>query len=198
MLRNKLMHIGLAFGAPLMLNHVSAFAQEASGARVEQLSEMQGDTALINAEVARIKAQAALQAARNELRGAIAEGAAIDGKINPSTEIEDVVQPETMPQVISIYGTGKTLYAVLRYPSGLQVDVRPRENLDGDYVVKSITTSRVVLSRADKEYVLRAHTGAVSSFAGNQTAMSNGISPMPGGQSVPANGMPFSPSLSPR
>jgi len=184
MFKNKFQYMvqaGLVLGMPLMLSHMPASAQETPGAKVEQLSEMQGDTALINAQTARIKAQAALEAARNELRGVQAQGVEIENKNDPSVNAKKAVEPETIPQVISIYGANKRLYALLRYPSGLRIDVRPSDVIDGDYTVKSITSSRVVLERGEKEYVLRTYPGAAASSPSNtQNNQTSGMS-MPGG-----------------
>jgi len=106
-----------------------------------------------------------------------------------------VVEPESIPQVISIYGSGKKLYALLHYPSGLRIDVRPSETIDGEYTVKSITPSRVVLSRGDKEYVLRTYPGVIKAAANNKQNNSavNNTNPMPIG-SMPPSGMQFYPS----
>jgi len=128
---------------------------------VERLAEMQGNTALINAQAAQIKAQAELQEAHNALREAILEGAELSGE---ATKSEDAAQEskavsvELLPKVLSIYGTGKNFYALLRYPSGLRVDVRVGEKLDDDYVVKSITASRVMVSRDGETRSLQTYS----------------------------------------
>jgi len=48
----RMVRVGLFLCAPLALTPTLILAQDASGSRVEQLSEMQGDTALINAQAA--------------------------------------------------------------------------------------------------------------------------------------------------
>jgi len=149
-------------------------AEEAAGtvleqtSTVERLAEMQGSTALINAQAAQIKAQAELQEAHNALREAILEGAELSGgsiKSEDAAQENKAVSVELLPKVLSIYGADKNFYALLRYPSGLRVDVRVGEKLDDDYVVKSITASRVMVSRDGETRPLQTYSVSTTSVS---------------------------------
>jgi len=178
MLKIELCRLGFALALPLALVSQPALAQKTLEFEVppsvQRLTEAQDETALLNAQAERMKARAALQAAKNELQDLVA-------KSQGSTEDEDEAEIlASAPMVVSIYGAGKRLYALLHYPSGLKVDARAGDVLDGDFVVKSITRSRVVVDHKGKEYVLRVSAPGQKRSANRVPGARDGMGGMPG------------------
>lgn len=64
------------------------------------------------------------------------------------------------PALVAIFGTKGKLFASVKYASGLIQDVSAGDYLDHDFRVKSISNSRLVLTRGDKDYVLRVYGGS--------------------------------------
>lgn len=119
-----------------------------------EIGKTQTNTALIQAKIAEMKAQKELDALQRSL---VVESESLKKVEASAVRSEHPTEPP--PQVLAIFGTGKSLYASLMYPNGLRQDVRTGDEIEGGFRVASITPSRVRLSRSGIEYTLRIFAG---------------------------------------
>ena len=165
---------GLRFVAIVIGSVLASFAAPVNAQAIEEIEKSQTNTAVLKAKIEEIKASQELEALKSgQIVGptgrAVAGSAGHRGRVggagargfdDGSGENDSPALPvEIPPQVLAIFGVNKSLYASLVYPNGVRQDVRAGDDIEGGYRVKSITPSRVTLSKEGKMVPLRIFAG---------------------------------------
>lgn len=77
----------------------------------------------------------------------------------PATAAVKAPAVSVMPEVVAVFGTGKALYAAIRYPSGAAADVRVGDHLETGHTVTRISANQVSVKKGSKTQVLGSYSG---------------------------------------
>lgn len=93
-------------------------------------------------------------------------------------------QPIVLPTVVAIFGSGKSMYATLRQPDGLVVDVQAGDHLSDGFRVAGVSINEVRLRKAGSDNVIRLRAGSIGTQAAQPDVKiadkALGINPMQG------------------
>ena len=106
---------------------------------VGDLADVQAETLFLRAKAARAEALAKLTEANREAGGATTTNTA---------------EQAGVPVVKGVYGSGTRLYATFLYANGSSVDAMKGDRIPGDFVVRSISASRVELGHKGRTHVV--------------------------------------------
>ena len=137
------------------------------GVTVETMESLRSEVALLKAQLDVAKARADLDAATH------AASASMSG----------------LPEIVSIYGTGVNLTAILSMPGGSRVRVAKGDRIAGGYKVASIDHSGVIVVRSKRRKALLfapySQPGQTQAMGQPGMGMPMGSAPMPQ-QAAPA------------
>lgn len=133
----------------LLLGTTAAQAAEPyAGVNVGQLSQVQSETLLYQAQAERAKAKRTVEAEGDSLTPPTP-------RAQPGAVPVSAQAPETLPVVKSILGSRGSMRAVLLYSGGLEVNAYlGGGELPGGYTVSALTLDRVELTRNGQRYPL--------------------------------------------
>ena len=135
----------------------------------EIITQAQRNTAMIRAKIEETKALNELDLLRTPKPDPAAQKSLQADDQRPTTQQaantnkEDA--PEPLPGLLAIYGRDNILAASLRMPNNLTQDVRVGDDIEGGFIVKSISSNRVVLQKKGKDYPLRIFSAATPQAA---------------------------------
>lgn len=143
-----------------------AFSDAPEGSASREITRIQTETAILQAQAARAKASADLQAILHP-KSAEKTAGSLAPTIVPTTAADKAAaagkvktEPVALPSLVAIYGrTGGAYYATLKLPSGSMQDVRAGDAVEGGVKIESISDSRVTLRAGEDRYTLRGLGG---------------------------------------
>ncbi|MHB1098829.1 MAG: type IV pilus biogenesis protein PilP [Burkholderiales bacterium] len=131
------------------------------GATVETMESLRSEVAVLKAQLDVAKARADLDTALH------AASASMSG----------------LPEIVSIYGTGSSLSAILSMPDGSRVRVAKGDRIHGGYRVDAIDHSEVIVGRGKKRSALLfapySQSGQTQATGQPGMGMPMGTAPMP-------------------
>lgn len=151
-----------AMAAKVPLTEVAQSSTKAQpGATVETMESLRSEVAVLKAQLDVAKARADLDTALH------AASASMSG----------------LPEIVSIYGTGSSLSAILSMPDGSRVRVAKGDRIHGGYRVDAIDHSEVIVGRGKKRSALLfapySQSGQTQATGQPGMGMPMGTAPMP-------------------
>ncbi|MEE9681882.1 type IV pilus biogenesis protein PilP [Pseudomonas koreensis] len=159
--------------AACVLQTFAVFAEGKPLATVGDLSEVQSETIMFDAQAMRAEAKAKMQESAAKAGD---DPQFAKGQSSPSV----AVVAADLPTVTGISGAAGRLYATFRYANGTTVTSKSGESIAGGFQVAEVGIDRVVLTRGDRRIPLQF-----------------GVSRTPPQQSVPVQSPGFNAPLSP-
>lgn len=132
--------------AALLLPALGVCASERQKPTVGELSDVQSQTIMYEAEVKRAEAQAKLLDLNLQLGEEPQTG-------SPSSLVQ--VTESELPTVTGVSGAAGRLYATFRYVNGTTVSAKSGEQIPGNFRVAEVGIDRAVVTRGDRRIPLR-------------------------------------------
>lgn len=149
-MRNRSRAVPLVAGLLACSTTVAEVGNHYSGVNVGQLSQVQSETLLYEAQAERARAKRSIEKQGDSYTPPTTTNTSASGVAPVSMQT-----PDTLPVVKSVLGSHGSLRAVLLYSGGLEVEATlGGGELPGGYTVSVLTLNRVELTRNGKRYPL--------------------------------------------